>query len=211
MLVLLAITLVVIIVLGYYRSKATQSQDNAEKAFWEKELAAGNTRRQDLEKLDYITIPLEQFPLGLNTDAEKELVALSKERIKNFQGLSNTELKLQYGTANLDELSTYESNFIRLQQVVLEYAKELCTADRRADAIHILEFMLQNGGDISGLYLELATLYQQEGCEEKVQHLFTTIDQNFAQGPNQSTAKRLKTQLEKYTIAKENMGEDLTL
>lgn len=211
MLVLLAITLVVIIVLGYYRSKATQSQDNAEKAFWEKELAAGNTRRQDLEKLDYITIPLEQFPLGLNTDAEKELVALSKERIKNFQGLSNTELKLQYGTANLDELSSYESNFIRLQQVVLEYAKELCTADRRADAIHILEFMLQNGGDISGLYLELATLYQQEGCEEKVQHLFTTIDQNFAQGPNQSTAKRLKTQLEKYTIAKENMGEDLTL
>ena len=134
-----------------------------------------------------------------------------KERIKNFQGLSNTELKLQYGTANLDELSSYESNFIRLQQVVLEYAKELCTADRRADAIHILEFMLQNGGDISGLYLELATLYQQEGCEEKVQHLFTTIDQNFAQGPNQSTAKRLKTQLEKYTIAKENMGEDLTL
>ncbi|MCI5614305.1 MAG: hypothetical protein MR356_08205 [Agathobacter sp.] len=211
MLVLLAITLVVIIVLGYYRSKVTQSQDNAEKAFWEKELAAGNTRRQDLEKLDYITIPLEQFPLGLNTDAEKELVALSKERIKNFQGLSNTELKLQYGTANLDELSSYESNFIRLQQVVLEYAKELCTADRRADAIHILEFMLQNGGDISGLYLELATLYQQEGCEEKVQHLFTTIDQNFAQGPNQSTAKRLKTQLEKYTIAKENMGEDLTL
>lgn len=211
MLVLLAITLVVIIVLGYYRSKVTQSQDNAEKAFWEKELAAGNTRRQDLEKLDYITIPLEHFPLGLNTDAEKELVALSKERIKNFQGLSNTELKLQYGTANLDELSSYESNFIRLQQVVLEYAKELCTADRRADAIHILEFMLQNGGDISGLYLELATLYQQEGCEEKVQHLFTTIDQNFAQGPNQSTAKRLKTQLEKYTIAKENMGEDLTL
>ena len=211
MLVLLAITLVVIIVLGYYRSKVTQSQDNAEKAFWEKELAAGNTRRQDLEKLDYITIPLEQFPLGLNTDAEKELVALSKERIKNLQGLSNTELKLQYGTANLDELSSYESNFIRLQQVVLEYAKELCTADRRADAIHILEFMLQNGGDISGLYLELATLYQQEGCEEKVQHLFTTIDQNFAQGPNQSTAKRLKTQLEKYTIAKENMGEDLTL
>ena len=211
MLVLLAITLVVIIVLGYYRSKVTQSQDNAEKAFWEKELAAGNTRRQDLEKLDYITIPLEQFPLGLNTDAEKELVALSKARIKNFQGLSNTELKLQYGTANLDELSSYESNFIRLQQVVLEYAKELCTADRRADAIHILEFMLQNGGDISGLYLELATLYQQEGCEEKVQHLFTTIDQNFAQGPNQSTAKRLKTQLEKYTIAKENMGEDLTL
>ena len=211
MLVLLAITLVVIIVLGSYRSKVTQSQDNAEKAFWEKELAAGNTRRQDLEKLDYITIPLEQFPLGLNTDAEKELVALSKERIKNFQGLSNTELKLQYGTANLDELSSYESNFIRLQQVVLEYAKELCTADRRADAIHILEFMLQNGGDISGLYLELATLYQQEGCEEKVQHLFTTIDQNFAQGPDQSTAKRLKTQLEKYTIAKENMGEDLTL
>lgn len=211
MLVLLAITLVVIIVLGYYRSKVTQSQDNAEKAFWEKELAAGNTRRQDLEKLDYITIPLEQFPLGLNTDAEKELVALSKERIKNFQGLSNTELKLQYGTANLEELSSYESNFIRLQQVVLEYAKELCTAGRRADAIHILEFMLQNGGDISGLYLELATLYQQEGCEEKVQHLFTTIDQNFAQGPNQSTAKRLKTQLEKYTIAKENMGEDLTL
>ena len=211
MLVLLAITLVVIIVLGYYRSKVTQSQDNAEKAFWEKELAAGNTRRQDLEKLDYITIPLEQFPLGLNTDAEKELVALSKERIKNVQGLSNTELKLQYGTANLDELSSYESNFIRLQQVVLEYAKELCTADRRADAIHILEFMLQNGGDISGLYLELATLYQQEGCEEKVQHLFTTIDQNFAQGPDQSTAKRLKTQLEKYTIAKENMGEDLTL
>ena len=71
MLVLLAITLVVIIVLGYYRSKVTQSQDNAEKAFWEKELAAGNTRRQDLEKLDYNTIPLEQIPLGLNTDAEK--------------------------------------------------------------------------------------------------------------------------------------------
>ena len=175
MLVLLAITLVVIIVLGYYRSKVTQSQDNAEKAFWEKELAAGNTRRQDLEKLDYITIPLEQFPLGLNTDAEKELVALSKERIKNFQGLSNTELKLQYGTANLDELSSYESNFIRLQQVVLEYAKELCTADRRADASHILEFMLQNGGDIWSLPPSTSRRAARKRCNISSQPLTKTL------------------------------------
>ena len=87
-----------------------QEQKNID-AFWEKELAANRTKRKSLDNLNYIQIPLESFPMTLLKDnsviaeCQEILEELSKEKIVNFTGISNTDLKLTYGAPNIKILS----------------------------------------------------------------------------------------------------------
>lgn len=169
-------SIIIFALLAYLRNKSTQNQDEVERKFWEREQAANNTRRQDISKLNYITIPLEDFPLGLNTTSEKALIALSEHRILNLEGATNTQLKLQYGAANLEELSQYETNFILMQQTIDTYASDLEGVGRIEDAIQVLEFAISNGADIHGLFLHLASLYQQNNQQSKIKGLIEAAE-----------------------------------
>ena len=62
--------------------------------------------------LRYIKIPLETFPTHLlNDDAAvmeciETIESLTSMKIVNLTGWSNTDLKLEYGTANINDLYT---------------------------------------------------------------------------------------------------------
>ena len=82
--------------------------------FWEKELAANRTKRKPLDDLNYIQIPLDTFPMSVLSDnpvileCHEILTELSTEKIVNLTGISNTDLKLQYGAPNIKILSAYD-------------------------------------------------------------------------------------------------------
>ena len=82
------------------------------KSFWDKERKANSTVIKDIGNLDYITIPLDKIPVKLETSTEKAIFSLAEKPMLNFVGMSNTDLKLAYGTANLDILTEYENNFL---------------------------------------------------------------------------------------------------
>ena len=54
-----------VLVLAYFRKKGTEAQKQVEASFWEREQKANHVRRQDISGLPYITIPLDNFTMGI--------------------------------------------------------------------------------------------------------------------------------------------------
>lgn len=160
-----------VIALNVALRRQDRTQTKADQDFWARELAANNTRKQDISKLDYLYVPLDKIPQNLHTDAEKALVDLSSKKMLNLFGQSNTDLKLQYGVSNLDELSSYEENFARYVAVLPEYAAELIDAGQPEDATALLELAVEQRADSCPVYTILADLYIKAGQPEKVQPL----------------------------------------
>ena len=143
----LAIFIIFCIVLAYYIRKNDSSQQQVEDAFWEKERLSNAVRKKDISKLDYITIPLDKIPVKLHTSTEEAIFALAEKPMLNLIGISNTDLKLQYGTANLDILTEYENNFIDFVALLPDYATELIEAGEIETARMLLEFAVSVNAD----------------------------------------------------------------
>lgn len=160
-----------VIVLNIALRKNNRSQEDFRSRFWERELEANNTRKQDISSLDYIRIPLDKIPQNLHTDSERELVALASEKLLNLAGETNTDLKLKYGVANLEQLSAFDANFARFVSALSVYAKELLDAGQTSDARGLLEFAVDCRADSSKIFSMLAKLYQDAGEPERIDSL----------------------------------------
>ena len=172
----LAIFITFCLVLTYYIRKSDASQQIAEDEFWEKERLSNAVRKQDISKLDYITIPFEKIPQKLDTLTEKKLFALAEKPMLNLTGISNTDLKLQYGTANITILSEYDTNFTDFVAILPEYADELIEAGMPDTAEMLLEFAVQCNADSRKIYNQLAKMYQENGYSEKLDSLWKSSE-----------------------------------
>lgn len=165
-----------IFLLAYYRKKSTRRQETLEEDFWNRENEANHTRRQDISGLPYITIPLEKFTMD-NCDSSElnnlqtALTELSTKKILNLGGQTNTDLKLKYGVANLDELSEYDQNFSSLCAALVSYAECLAKLGYLEQAQSVLEFGISCGSDHSRNYRMLADIYAGQNQSEKLQEL----------------------------------------
>ncbi len=158
-----------------------RSEKNQQEQFWEREKRANQVRRKPLDDLDYVTIPLENLPTAVMTedvivqDCLNTLVSLSREKIVNLAGYTNTDLKLTYGTANITALSQYDQNFTLLAQTLQKWADTLYNAGYMAETRQILEYaVLSIRTDAGTSYRLLASLYDQDGEQEKVAALYDT-------------------------------------
>ena len=171
MLPILTIFIVFLVVLTFYIKKGDAAQEKVTEDFWEKERKANAVRKQDISKLDYITIPLEKIPQPLHTSTEEALFALADKPMLNLTGISNTDLKLSYGTANLTVLSEYDTNFTNMVALLPTYAEELIEAGQRDTARELLEFAISCNADSKRIYLLLATLYREDSDNFKLEWL----------------------------------------
>ena len=165
-----------IFLVAFYIKKNTKAQKAVDEEFWQRENAANNTRRQDISGLPYITIPLEKFPLGIAENSElqeceRTLTELSSQKILNLGNQTNTDLKLKYGPANLEELSAYDQNFAALCAALVSYAQCLLTLDYADEAQVVLEFGIECGSDHSQNYRLLAELYNKGGRRDLLKAL----------------------------------------
>lgn len=169
-------------ILTFLRKRHTKRQNDITDKFWEKERKANQTRRQDISDLPYITIPFEKFPIGiLENDTIKEcentLKTLSEKRILNLGTQTNTDLKLAYGSANLNTLTEYEQNFTTLCQTLVTYASALISEEQTVCAQTVLEYGISIGSDVSQNFLLLADIYKSQGAVGKIEELIATAEQ----------------------------------
>lgn len=163
--------------LTYEIKKHRNIEAKSYQAFWDKEIAANNTRRKSLDNLDYIQIPFENLPMDtlkddpVIADYHKTLKGLSESPIVNFTGISNTDLKLMYGAANIDILSRYDQSYTTLVRTLQDLAQALYEKGYIDEARQILEFSVSTRTDISASYKLLASIYQQSGQLEKIKEL----------------------------------------
>lgn len=158
--------------------KNKKTQAAIDKDFWEKEKEANSTRRKPLDDLDYIRLPVEQFPMSLLEDVPKVedykqiILTLKEQPVVNFTGISNTELKLRYGAPNIDLLTQYDQNYTLLVRTLQQWAQALYDAGYIDEARRMLEFSVSTGTDISGTYRLLCQIYKEQNTPEKIGSLY---------------------------------------
>ncbi|MCM1256361.1 MAG: hypothetical protein NC307_00715 [Roseburia sp.] len=179
------IGLPIFIILGslmaYGRHKQKASQTKTLEDFFERERLANSTRKQDISHLDYMVLDLSALPIGKVNDPELKnledtLKTLSEKQILNLTGISNTDLKMMYGPANLDTLWECDDNYHALSQALLAYGKREQELGYSKEAIAILEYASFLKIDLSQIYLLLWELYQQTGTPEKIANIHAALD-----------------------------------
>lgn len=177
---LLPFVIILVSILAIFRNRSTRAMHQAQESFMEKEQRANMTRRQDISNLDYIRIPLETFPISQYHDdkletLEKTLTGLSSRKILNLSGISNTDLKLQYGAANLPVLSECDANFTSLARTIASYGERLAELGHWQEAVHVLEFGVSCKTDVSKNYTLLGAIYREHGEGSKAEELMDTV------------------------------------
>ena len=146
--------------------RVSRKEEARELSFWEKERKSNNVRKKSLENLDYISIPINVLPFGTSNNNpelenfEQEVLALKDEKIVNLTGITNTDLKLEYGTANITQLSLYDQNYTSLVRALQNWGKALYDEGRYEDATKVLEFAVKTRSDITATYKLLIDMYK---------------------------------------------------
>ena len=177
------LTVFIIFLLAYYvrRTSLTRRREEREAAFWAREEEAEHTPAKDLSALDYIKVPLEQFPIGAS-DAdevmmiEEELESLASKPLLNLNGMTNTDVKIEYGTANFNAIIAMGEDFDRLIVLLCDYAKGLIEEGMERETIPVLEYGVAIGSDLSDDYTLLGECYRSLGMADELAGLRQKVE-----------------------------------
>jgi hypothetical protein len=160
-------TFILFIVLFNIRLRlASRKEEQKEEKFWDRELRSNSVRKKSLDTLEYVHLPYYRLPFGTagedeNLQAiEDELTALKDLKIVNLTGITNTDLKLEYGTANITALTEYDQNYTNLVIALQKWGDALYTLGRFEDATSVLEFAVKTRTDITATYRLLIDMYK---------------------------------------------------
>ncbi|MBR4084547.1 MAG: hypothetical protein IKK33_09750 [Lachnospiraceae bacterium] len=175
----LASLFIFLLVLGRALKKSTQSMEKEQQSFWQKERSSNSVRKKPLDNLNYLSILLEKLPTtahledSIIRECVEILTALSECKIVNFTGISNTDLKLTYGTANITILTEYDQNYTVLVTTLQKWADKLYALEDIDSARTVLEYAVSVGSDVTQTYLLLAEIYKKQGSRERIDELMT--------------------------------------
>lgn len=174
--------IILLIVLQFAIKKGTRNYKARNEEFLDRETKANQVRRKDISNLNYISIP-DNLPL-INSGNEvfDRLIAdnaqmkraydmiqsLRDKKILNLTGISNTELKLSYGVANLNDLTEYDDNFTSLAKAVASIGHNLLEYNDIEDAASYLEYGISIKSDISSNYIDLAIIYASTERKDQI-------------------------------------------
>ena len=176
------ITLLLVLWVHYQKRRTDRIAAKQSDNFWERERLANLTRKKDISNLDFIRVPLNTLPFPENvpeemSDIQKHLINLSSGKIVNFTGLSNTDLKLQYGAANINILMEYDKNYLELVRSLYRYGKLLYDRGMADEAATVLEYALSIKSDISANYTLLAAIYKEKNDLEGINSVISAAEE----------------------------------
>ena len=172
----------------WFRVKTKQSSKEENKSieeFLTREQEANFTRKKDISNLEYISVNMEILPFSDTTDEyeiqlENNVKKFADKKLLNLSGLTNTDIKLLYGSGNLVLLSSYDQNYTLLLRDLNKWGAYLFQKERYSDSKTVLEYALSLGSDITETYTTLAKIYLSEDSPEKVQKLIEQISESDA-------------------------------
>ncbi len=191
-----------ILVLQYAIRKARHKNDNADKKFWAREAEANNVRRKSLDDVEYVAVEIDKLPTDVLpddpviSDCIREIKELSEEKILNLTGLTNTDLKIKYGVANLTYLSECDNRYTLLIQTLQKWTEHLWEKGLREPAVQIMEYEVSIGSDAPSVYRRLAAYYSKRGQNYRIEELISKVE-----AMNLMTTKSLISDLKEYVEA----------
>jgi len=177
---LLLLTIIFILWLHYELKKSKKQDGKKDELFWKREEEGNLTPKKDISNLDYLTITLDHLPVK---DYEDETInlyrdtikALSNKKVLNLSGLTNTDLKLQYGVANLNSLTEYDNNYIKLISTLHKWGERLYNIGDTKAAISVLEYAVFCKTDALITYRLLAQIYYKHNDISKIDDLIEAL------------------------------------
>lgn len=176
------------------QNNSTTSEENT--AFWERERQANFVRKKDISQLERLSVDLSTLPFTDNPDErEAELAAAVRKnagtKMMNLSGYSNTDLKEQYGTGNLDELTQWDQNFMYFVRSLNQWGVYLCKIKDYSRSKLVMEYSVEIGSDISTVYTTLGEIYAREKNYAKIDELISLVENSSFPLKN-SILKKLK-------------------
>ena len=174
--------IILILVIRHAIRRNRRIGEEAEESFWKREHDANEVRRKPLDDLIYVTPDTSSFPMDVLADdpeiadCRRLVDELKEQKIVNLTGLTNTDLKLRYGVANLPILTEYDNRYTLLVQTLQKWADRLWEKGYTQEAIPILEEQVRIHADISSVYRKLAKYYRENGTPEKIEELKKTAE-----------------------------------
>ena len=164
MIVVIALTVILNIIIA--RSKSREFNYDA---VVEAERRANAARRRDIDPELFITpdidaLPFKEYgqkpeyePVRFAAAEAKEMSALPM--IKTAKDMTNNDIKLKFGVANLEDVAIMEENYNYFIAAMLKWAEELIALREYADAETVLKETVRIGSDFSKSYTLLADVY----------------------------------------------------
>ena len=198
---LLPYFIILIVIFQFILRKNSKKDEQRTQEFWKRESDSNSVRKKDISNLDYIKLPESLLSITSDipavNDALARFAACKELTMLNLTGLSNTDLKLQYGPANLDALSEYDENCTRMLRSIVSAAESLKSNNMDKEAVMFLEFGIQCRTDITANYTMLAEYYSAAHNKEGIDHLIQT-----ANSLNSMTRDSIIKKLATYHIEK---------
>ncbi|MBQ9580156.1 MAG: hypothetical protein IJR23_03175 [Lachnospiraceae bacterium] len=162
-------------IVGLLRARAVKKDQKKRDDFFQKESEANSVKKRDISALPYI-VPDEAL---LNTDSSdpkinellSELKTFKDKKILNLTGISNTDLKLKYGTANITELSECDDNFTSYCKVLYSIGNAYNEIGDTVSARRFLEYAVGIRTDITDNYVLLANIYRDNNELNRIDDL----------------------------------------
>ena len=154
---------IVFIIYVQVKMKQGAKKPQWNQSFWSKEKASNFARKKDISELDYLEVDQNLLPWddqadGAIQDAQDDVREILKRPILNLQGMSNADIKLNYGIANFEILSACDQNYARLIRALNQWGEALYQSEKLADAESIFSYALDIGSDISSTYITLGKI-----------------------------------------------------
>ncbi|MCR5526567.1 MAG: hypothetical protein K6F39_04205 [Lachnospiraceae bacterium] len=176
-----------ILLFGFIINRAIRRTNKHEndimQEFLDREEEANNTPLKSTDDLQPITIG-DSLPINIplkdpsGASLQKTLNSLKSREIINLTYLSNTEVKLTYGTANMERLGNADANYIVMQRS-LKKLYALYDAEGYTDeAIALREFELNTGGTDLEAYKYLKEHYFKQNDINSMMTLLKNAEKN---------------------------------
>ncbi len=174
---------------GYDEYKVLKKKN---EDYFREDSLANDTRRTDIDESLFISLPLENLPLEKSSKKD-EILKFKDAKMLHIGNMTNKELKLKYGLANLEVIAMYEEAYQRLCRLLSDYAKQLYEEGSYDDCELILRAVVKNGSDLSAPYFLLGDV-----CVKNSKKLHTEIDELTALVKNTSINDELKVKILNY-------------
>ena len=159
-----------------------QKTHEAEKAaFWSKEEQSLAVRKKeipaelyfhpDISRLNFPALELDPVATEKYQTLEKQIRNSVSLPMLSLSGMSNTDLRLNFGTANQPVITQAEENYEAFLNFLHEYAVLMNEHGRPEEAIAALEEAVRLKSDISQHYFLLADLYRAKADAASLQTL----------------------------------------
>ncbi|MBP5160277.1 MAG: hypothetical protein ILP10_08285 [Lachnospiraceae bacterium] len=198
----------------YERKKADRKTEQRTKAFWEKESEANMTLRKDTSDVPYLKVRFDELPFDPETGSESmrqvqdDLLALRGHSIADLSGMTNTELKLRYGTPNFNMLSEADENYNTLVTGLTRWGELLMNSGRHDDAITVLKAAISYGQRAGTVYQMLAEIYVSRGDSESSKALIADAE-NIKSLTKEATLATLRDALARsYSLSAPSFAND---